>query len=966
MQRCLWVLLITIGACFSPKFNDGAITCGPDDLCPPGLECSAGVCRAEALPIDAPPDSPGMVTLTLAKSGAGMGEVTSLPAGVTCGAECVGTFPAGTMVTLTAAPFSGSTFAGWGGACAGTSTTCALVLSGNTSATANFAQIMRTLTVISGGNGTGAITSSIGGVNCPGVCTVQIPESSQVVLTAAPTGASTFLGWSGTTVCTGTGTCDFKIVADTTVTGSFALDYSVVVTKSGTGTGTVVSTSPANGINCGGDCSEAYPANTIVTLDATATGNSDFIGWSGPCSGAGSCVVTVSSAVMVNAQFNLKQIPLSVILAGTGTGTVTSNPSGIMCSGDCSESYPSGTLVTLTAVAGNASMFTGWSDPGCPGTGTCTVTLTTMTTVTATFAQTLHTLDIVKNGNGFGTVTSSTGGINCGADCSEMNPSGTVVLTAAPDTGSVFGGWSVPTCGTALTCAVSVSAATTVTATFTLTTHILTVTVAGNGTVVSTPAGIVCGGSGGTVCSASFNYNTVVTLTPTPGTGSSFSAWNNACSGSAGCSVTMTQAFTVGASFTVNNYLLAVTLSGMGSGGVTSNPPGISCGGAAPDCIQQYVYDTDVTLTASANAPSFFAGWEGGGCTGNAPTCVVDMVAAQSVIAKFSPPPNRMFVTSATFVPGTLGSVVMADAACQAAANALTPPLPGTYRAYLSSSNSNAIDRLQSASGWVRMDGKPFANTKADIANGMLYHPPRIDERGNDVLASFAATATGPGGTYNNAGDCLNYSSVAAGLELIGGNTMGQGFLFSQFQPLSCAAPTRLYCFGIDRQAIVTVPPPPVGSFRRAFMRVWSPGGGLADADAQCQAAAVANNLPGTFLALLPTMAKSALSRFSLAGPPWIRADNVTILPTAADWATSAYFDSAPNLSASGSMIWDNNVNWAGAPTITAIGTATCGDWLNQTLQANYGISGYTKIDQFFASNPAQCNFGATITCLQQ
>ncbi len=967
MQRCLWMVLFALGACFSPKFNDGAITCGPDNLCPPGLECSAGVCRAEALPIDAPPDSPGMVTLTLSKTGTGTGDVTSAPAGVTCGATCVGTYPAGAMVTLTAAALPGSTFTRWSGACSGMSTTCTLILTANTTVSAEFGGIMRTLTVISGGNGTGAITSSAGGVNCPGVCVIQVPDQSDVVLTAAPASGSAFLGWSATTVCGGSGTCDFRITGDTSVTGSFARDNSILIVKSGTGTGTVVSTTPAGGITCGGDCVESYAVTTTVTLDATASGNSDFIGWSGPCAGTGPCEVTVSSAVLVTAQFNLKQFPLLVTLAGTGTGTVTSAPSGIQCAGDCGETYPSGASITLTAGADPDSIFTGWSDPNCPGTGTCLVMVTSITTVTATFAQILHKLDIAKDGNGAGTVTSSGGMIDCGAICSEHVVPGTVVLVAAPATGSVFTSWAAPGCGSNPMCPVSVTAAMTVTATFTLTTHLLTASTAGpgTGTVSSTPGGILNCGIAGT-CSALFNYNTMVTLTPTAATGSSFSTWSDACNGAGICVVTMNQAQLVAASFTVNRYPLVVTLTGMGSGSVLSSPPGITCGGGTPDCIESYAHDTDVTLTANANAPSFFVGWSGGGCPASGNVCVVDMLSAQSVTARFSPPPNRMFVTSATFVPGSLGSVSNADMKCQQAANAAVPPLPGTYKAWLSSSGSNAIDRLQSASGWVRVDGKAFANTKADIANGRLYNPPRIDERGNDLLENFAATATGPGGTYSNNGDCMNYSSTAAGVNVAGGNTMGQGFLFTMFQPLACAAPTHLYCFGIDRQANVIPPTPAANTVRHAFMKIWLPGGGLGAADQQCQLDAAANNLPGTYRALLPTTTSSALSRFDLTGPPWVRVDNVPILPTAAGWSTASYFDSAPNLSANGTVVWDNSVNWAGAPSITAVGTMTCGDWLNANAQTTYGLSGYTKIDRFFALTVSPCNVGATITCMEQ
>ena len=68
------------------------------------------------------------VPLNVTRSGSGIGTVTSTPPGIACGADCSESYVTGTSVTLTATPFAGSAFSGWGGACAGTGS-CAVVMS---------------------------------------------------------------------------------------------------------------------------------------------------------------------------------------------------------------------------------------------------------------------------------------------------------------------------------------------------------------------------------------------------------------------------------------------------------------------------------------------------------------------------------------------------------------------------------------------------------------------------------------------------------------------------------------------------------------------------------------------------------------------------------------------------------------------------------------------------------------------
>jgi hypothetical protein len=149
-----------------------------------------------------------------------------------------------------------------------------------------------------------------------------------------------------------------------------------------------------------------------------------------------------------------------------------------------------------------------------------------------------------------GTVTSAPPGIDCGSDCSHAYANGTdVTLTASPDSGSVFAGWSGACWGSDLTCELSMTMNRSVTATFEPEGLTYTLSVSkdgsGNGTVTSSPPGIECGSA----CSAPFLSGTSVELVASPDGSSTFTGWSGACSGSGDCVVTMNAAQSVSATF---------------------------------------------------------------------------------------------------------------------------------------------------------------------------------------------------------------------------------------------------------------------------------------------------------------------------------------------------------------------------------------------------------------------------------
>jgi hypothetical protein len=117
----------------SGSWNPTVLDVGRDDYFEAGIPGCPDLATAGFLIADT--DFP----LTVTKEGAGT--VTSSPwTLIDCGIACSAPYPRGTVLSLAAAAAPGSYFAGWGGACAGTSA-CTVTMDGPKSITARFVTV---------------------------------------------------------------------------------------------------------------------------------------------------------------------------------------------------------------------------------------------------------------------------------------------------------------------------------------------------------------------------------------------------------------------------------------------------------------------------------------------------------------------------------------------------------------------------------------------------------------------------------------------------------------------------------------------------------------------------------------------------------------------------------------------------------------------------------------------------------
>ena len=537
--------------------------------------------------------------LTLNVAITGSGNVRSSDNRIICPTTCQAIYNYGSDVILTATPDPFWVFYRWTGHLTGTANIQTLNIIQNSNVVAEF--VLQKFELIVNKIGLGTITSSPTGINCGSICNREFDYNTNVILTANPATGYSFSHWTGS--ISGTDVISPIIIMDSnkTVTAHFIINqYTLTVSLNEPNAGLV--TSQDGNISCPTVCVKNYNYNSVVILSAIANTHWAFNNWSGDLTGTNPSnrSITINSDKNVIANFGLQQYRLQIHKSGTGTGTVTSNPSGIDCGNTCQYFFDYNTSVALTAVPDIGSYFVEWRQDLTGTNPNRSVLMTQNRNVIAVFDITLYNLTVQTVGSGI--VTTNPNGINCPDTC--IHPfayNQSVTLIANPNLGWEFDKWELDLISSNSSANIIMDSNKLVRAVFKQTEYVLTVNINGNGKVVSDDTHIDCPDIN---CSHIYYYNDTLRLRAIPDIEHHFVNWTGSLTGTQDeQNILITNSITTTANFSINQYTLNVTKEGNGSV-IGSN---INCGVI---CSRQYDYGTSITITATPSTGYHFVQWE--------------------------------------------------------------------------------------------------------------------------------------------------------------------------------------------------------------------------------------------------------------------------------------------------------------------------------------------------------------------
>lgn len=374
--------------------------------------------------------------------------------------------------------------------------------------------------------------------------------------------------------------------------------------------------------------------------------------------------------------------------------------------------------------------------------------------------------------------------------------------------------------------------------------------------------------------------------------------------------------------------------------------------------------------------------------------------------------PFKVFTTSASG-NGNLGSwtdasgktgTAAADAICQAAAT--SAGLPGTYKAWISDSTTDAYCHIQGYDGhtisdhcgrttlpvaagpWVRTDGTPFGATIDKIINnGVIYTPAAYDEKGNLLTTyNWYFTGTNYDGTKNSSQTCSDWTSSGSGLtdNAFFGQTAGTSEWWSGVSSATCNNTARLLCVQTGTGGPLPSITPPTSAKKVFVTSVTGTGDliswtdysgsatGAAAGDAICQARATAAGLANAanFKAWLSDSSSNAKDRITSDGP-WYRLDGIKVADNkaalVATLSTSTPLFTGITYMETGAYVTAYTYRvWTGTKSDGTIATADCIDWGNSSSSSTALVGDAHTANYWWTSfTTLSCNQSAALYCFE-
>jgi len=655
-----------------------------------------------------------------------------------------------------------------------------------------------------------------------GTCTISVllaaatsgPKSASLVVNASPGGPATasLIGAALAPASLTVSPTPFPF--PTTAVGSTSAAQAFTVTNAGDVTSAAISAALAVGA---GTASTEFAITTNTCSGVMLAGGTSCtidVVFKPATFGAKSASLTINGGPPTATMTGTGQdsLVLTVAKTGAGSGTVTDGAGSIDCGTTCSAHYTRSTndpVVTLTATPNATSVFAGWTGASCPGTGTCTVTLSAATTVTAQFNLMQATLNVNLRALGSalaGTITSSPAGIRCSATggicttTASFNLGSTVTLTVGGAAASTaLSSWQ-PTSCKGSTCSVVMTSSQTVSYTAT----------ANN--IVFATSSTYTGDLGG-LAGATTDCKNAASIAGLPG---SYVPWL------ATSTVNATTALGSARGWVrVDGLPFADTIGTVGAAtglvnGQIYYPVGLNeFGNAQPGFAW-----TGADWTGTWNSTYSCSDWTSGTMDGAAGDTTrgsdgwtnAEAVSCGSLYSLYcfgtnlstpvtiTPQAGRhAFVTKGVFT--TTGGLLAADTLCKNEATSAGLPNAGNFLAFMASSGASASSRFNLAgANWVRIDGLPVASSITNLLAGQLLAPPTVHADGSYIV-NFDFVWTGapdPSTAGTMATTCNNWTSNASGVDgeyALASATDVSWFGVSPSFPCASAFPDVAYCF---------------------------------------------------------------------------------------------------------------------------------------------------------------------------